>query len=213
MLSSSSRSSFESRATCAPSSGVLFKPRVDITSTLLWGEMSSRLSLSHSNHHSTRARKRDTKTRARVLKTNVFWRVVVAEHKGNERERIKHTQRWYYLPFYSYLRGENSCDFLVRVWRKRKKNGRFSFHEKNNCISQISSFLWYHNARSRRERRETKKRRRSLLCRVWSEDEGAEKEDGGESFVVGLRLRNNPCASTTTNSSSSSWFDSFSWFD
>ena len=207
MLSSSSRSSFESRATCAPSSGVLFKPRVDITSTLLWGEMSSRLSLSHSNHHSTRARKRDTKTRARVLKTNVFWRVVVAEHKGNERERIKHTQRWYYLPFYSYLRGENSCDFFMMCLSEEKeKKRRFFISEKNNCISQISSFLWYHNTCLRRERRETKKRRRSLLCRVWSEDESAEKEDGGESFIVGLRLRNNPCTSTTTNSSSS-WFD------
>jgi len=79
------------RARCTPSSsGVLFK-RVDITSTPL-SEGKCRLVclLSHSNHHSTRAKTRHKKTRARVLKTSLKTRRRRRTQRERERENKTH---------------------------------------------------------------------------------------------------------------------------
>ena len=75
------------RARCTPSSRVLFK-RIDITSTLR-GEMSSRLSRPIQTIIQ-RARKRDTKTRARVLKTSFLTRRRRRTQRERERENKTH---------------------------------------------------------------------------------------------------------------------------
>ena len=80
------------RARCTPSSSPVCFLNASTSHQLLRGETSSRLSLSHSNHHSTRAKTRH-KNKSESTKNEFFDAFVVAEHKGNERERIKHAQR------------------------------------------------------------------------------------------------------------------------
>jgi len=76
-------------ARCTPSSsGVLFK-RVDITSTPSEGKCRL-VCLSHSNHHSTRAKTRHKKTRARVLKTSLKTRRRRRTQRERERENKTH---------------------------------------------------------------------------------------------------------------------------
>lgn len=78
------------RARCTPSSsGVLFK-RVDITSTPSEGKCRLVCLLSHSNHHSTRAKTRHKKTRARVLKTSLKTRRRRRTQRERERENKTH---------------------------------------------------------------------------------------------------------------------------
>ena len=98
------------RARCTPSSGVLCK-RVDITSTLSEGKCRL-VCLSHSNHHSTRAKTRHKKTRARVLKTSLKTRR--RRRAQRERERENKTHAAVILPTILFVsqRGKFFCDFL-----------------------------------------------------------------------------------------------------
>ena len=97
------------RARCTPSSGVLFK-RVDITSTPLRGNVVS--SVCPIQTIIQRARKRDTKTRARVLKTSFLTRR--RRRTQRERERENKTHAAVILPTILFVsqRGEFFCDFL-----------------------------------------------------------------------------------------------------
>ena len=70
-------------ARCTPSSSGVLCKRVDITSTPLSEGKCRLVCLSHSNHHSTRAKTRHKKTRARVLKTSFLTR----RRRGTQRER------------------------------------------------------------------------------------------------------------------------------
>ena len=82
------------RARCAPSSSGVLCKRVDITSTLSEGKCRL-VCLSHSNHHSTRAKTRHKKTRARVLKTSLKTR---RRRTQRERERENKTHAAVILP-------------------------------------------------------------------------------------------------------------------
>ena len=101
------------RARCTPSSsGVLFK-RVDITSTPSEGKCRLVCLLSHSNHHSTRAKTRHTKTRARVVKTSLKTRR--RRRTQRERERENKTHAAVILPTILFVsqRGKFFRDFFM----------------------------------------------------------------------------------------------------
>ena len=98
------------RARCAPSSGVLFK-RIDITSTLSEGKCRL-VCLCPIQTIIQRARKRDTKTRARVLKTSFLTRR--RRRTQRERERENKTHAAVILPTILFVsQRENSCDFFM----------------------------------------------------------------------------------------------------
>lgn len=100
------------RARCAPSSSGVLCKRVDITSTPLRGKRRL-VCLSHSNHHSTRAKTRHKKTRARVLKTSFLTRR--RRRTQRERERENKTHAAVILPTILFVsqRGEFFRDFFM----------------------------------------------------------------------------------------------------
>ena len=130
------------RARCAPSSGVLFK-RNDITSTLSEGKCRL-VCLCPIQTIIQRARKRDTKTRARVLKTSFLTRR--RRRTQRERERENKTHAAVILPTILFV-SQRGNSFVI-------------FYD----VCLIFFLRYHHNARLRRERREEETSFASSCC-------------------------------------------------